>query len=174
MIIERMDKKIIEKINQYHLQNSDETVQFGKQLGQCFLHYLANQNEKALIVYLNGELGAGKTTLTRGILTQFNHQGAVKSPTYTLVEPYLFEGISVYHFDLYRISDPDELEYMGIRDYFHANSLSLIEWAKQGAEVLPMPDLVVHLSYAAVARNIELEFNDVQLKTEWDKILSAQ
>jgi tRNA threonylcarbamoyladenosine biosynthesis protein TsaE len=108
------------------------------------------------VVWLVGGLGAGKTCLARGWLQALGHQEAVKSPTYTLVEPYVISGKSVYHLDLYRVGDPEELEMIGIRDYFNNNSLSLVEWPRRAAAVLPEPDLTIRLSVGDEGRNAEL------------------
>lgn len=142
----------------YLVENETTMVALGEQLGHAFVQYPA-----ALTVYLLGGLGAGKTTLTRGILRAFGHTGAVKSPTYTLVETYEFRVRTVYHFDLYRLGDPEELEYMGIRDYFADNTLCLIEWPARGEGVLPAPDLVIDISVAGEGRRLDLHTHSAAL-----------
>jgi tRNA threonylcarbamoyladenosine biosynthesis protein TsaE len=95
------------------------------------------------LLYARGPLGAGKTTLVRGLLRGLGHTGTVKSPTFTLIEPYAFPWGMLYHFDLYRLQDPQELELVGLRDYFGGDSVCVVEWPERAGGLLPLPDLDV-------------------------------
>jgi tRNA threonylcarbamoyladenosine biosynthesis protein TsaE len=117
---------------------------------------LAGALRGGLTVYLNGDLGMGKTTLARGIVQASGHQGAVKSPTYTLVEPYELDGLIIYHFDLYRLGSAEELEFMGIRDYFGPHSLALLEWPERGQGILPPGDLVITIEQQGLGRSVTI------------------
>ena len=131
------------------LANEQATINLGQRIAEhCPNH--------AFTIHLEGDLGAGKTTLTRGFLTALGHKGHVKSPTYTLVEPYQLNDRSVFHFDLYRLADPEELDYLGLDDYLTDSAICLIEWPSQAGNMLPKPDLLVKLTYIDKAREAKL------------------
>ena len=108
---------------------------------------LAKLAQAPLRIYLSGPLGAGKTSLVRAFLRALGVQGAVKSPSYALVEPYTFSNYAVYHFDFYRFFDHTEWEESGFRDYFEENAICLVEWPEKAGGLLPQADLEIQLSY---------------------------
>lgn len=110
-----------------------------------------------LVIYLQGNLGVGKTTFVRGFLRGLQIAGKVKSPTYTLVEPYETEKFEVFHFDLYRLQQPDELKQLDMEEYFHAASVCLIEWPDLGGRYLPSPDLIGYFDILEDKRQIRFE-----------------
>ncbi len=181
------NKSMSNKSKSLQIINEEAMLDLGKKL--------ANLSYKGLIIYLDGDLGTGKTTLVRGFLRAMGHQGAVKSPTFTIVEPYLLDydklfnynvlddnlklntykekqqnlrlpglkeaalkepGLKIYHFDLYRLEDPEELEYIGIRDYLDGRAIALIEWPEKGYGILPEADLVIKINHHKQQRQVEL------------------
>lgn len=124
-----------------------------------FAARLAKSLPQQLVIYLHGNLGVGKTTLVRALLLSLGHTGAVKSPTYTLVETYQFDALKIQHFDLYRLSDPAELEYIGIRDYITSDTICIFEWPQKGAGYIPNADLEITLEFATIGRRALLQAN---------------
>jgi tRNA threonylcarbamoyladenosine biosynthesis protein TsaE len=131
---------------QKFLTDTEETELFGAELYQTL--------PPKCLVYLHGDLGAGKTTLVRGFLRAAGYMGTVKSPTYNLVEEYTLQERKVFHFDLYRLNDPQELEWIGIEDYFNQPGMVFVEWPEKGAGVLPEPDLVITLTIKGAGRMV--------------------
>ncbi|OGT45500.1 MAG: tRNA (adenosine(37)-N6)-threonylcarbamoyltransferase complex ATPase subunit type 1 TsaE [Gammaproteobacteria bacterium RIFCSPHIGHO2_12_FULL_41_20] len=131
----------------YFLADEQATLQAGALLAQAIL-------QPPVIVFLIGSLGAGKTTFARGFLQGLGYTGKVKSPTYTLVEPYQVHEKSICHCDLYRLHDPQELLSIGIQDYFSPQTICLIEWPEHGGKLLPSPDMISYLDIERSGRGL--------------------
>jgi tRNA threonylcarbamoyladenosine biosynthesis protein TsaE len=130
-----------------------QSEQEQEQIGRALAQVCAGDG----LIFLKGDLGVGKTTLARGVLRGMGHEGSVKSPTYTLIEPYEINGGHCYHLDLYRLADPDELEFLGIRDLLEGKAVLLVEWPEQGGDALPVPDLLVTIQYQNEGRELWIE-----------------
>jgi len=127
------------------LASADDTLALGRALAPLL--------RPGMVIHLRGDLGAGKTTLARGILRGLGYQGRVKSPTFTLLEPYKFSKLYLYHFDFYRFLDPRELEETGFREYFNPESVCLVEWPEKAPD-LPAADLQIDMRAEAQGRAI--------------------
>lgn len=130
------------------LNSAEETELFGAALWQSL--------PKCCLVFLRGDLGAGKTSLVRGVLRAAGYQGVVKSPTYTLVEEYHLGDRELLHFDLYRLKDPEELEWIGMDDYLRQSALCFIEWPEMGKGFLPEADIELTLVVDGQGREVEV------------------
>lgn len=129
----------------------------GEQAQEALGAALATATPPSCVIYLVGDLGAGKTTFARGFIRSLGHKGAVKSPTYALMEPYELPSRKCYHFDLYRLADAGELEYLGIRDLLQTEAILLVEWPEKGEGELPLPDLVVAINHDGECRQLQIK-----------------
>lgn len=120
----------------------------------AFAERLASAVDRGGVIHLSGELGAGKTTLARALLRRLGVEGAIKSPTYTLIESYRADGRPLHHLDLYRIADPGELEWLGLPELVDDDALLLVEWPERGGDALPPADLVLELAHAGARRSL--------------------
>jgi len=139
-------------MKEFFLTDEAATLSFGAKLAKVCP---AN-----CIIFLNGNLGAGKTTLVKGFLQGLGYTGNVKSPTYTLVEPYDINGKLIFHFDLYRLNNIEELENIGLRDYLATPAILLIEWPERGKGLLPAPDIHIQLETIKNGRKLLIKTNN--------------
>lgn len=137
------------------LADEASTIQFAKDFAKACA--ISKAYENGLVVYLNGDLGAGKSFLSRAFVQYYLPEQKVKSPTYTIVETYKCYKFNVHHLDLYRLCDPEELEYLAIRDLLSADFIALVEWPQRGVGCLPLADIEIHLSHEQQGRHIELQ-----------------
>jgi len=147
------------------LADEAATIAYGQRLAKAI-------NSKGLLT-LSGNLGSGKTTLCRGLIQSYSHSGAVKSPTYTLVEPYEIGDKRIYHFDLYRMEDPEELEFIGLWDYLTQEALIIIEWPEKAFGVLPPADLAIQLEQQEKGRKITCSSNTSLGEAVLEKLAAA-
>lgn len=141
-----------ESVRSLTLPNEAATLSLGSALAAALPWLQAH----GLVLHLHGDLGAGKTTCVRGFLRHLGVTGIVRSPTYTLVEPYTLDALTCVHVDLYRLRHPSELEDLGLRDYLAPRCVLLIEWPDKGAEAVPPADLLLHVDYVGEARRATL------------------
>ncbi|MGQ0503616.1 MAG: tRNA (adenosine(37)-N6)-threonylcarbamoyltransferase complex ATPase subunit type 1 TsaE [Panacagrimonas sp.] len=132
------------------LADESATTQLGADLARTFLRAGGG------VLYLRGDLGTGKTTLARGLLRAAGHTGTLRSPTYTLLEPYAIGPQAFLHLDLYRLADPSEVEELGLRDHSPESTIWLVEWPERGEGYLPPADVVVHLHHRGLERVAEI------------------
>ena len=132
-----------------HLPTEADTLALGAALAPCL--------EPGLVIHLIGDLGAGKTTFARGVLRGLGYAGKVKSPSYTLVEPYTFSRLYLYHFDFYRFTEPREFDEAGLREYFNPDSVCLVEWPEKAAGYVPAADIRITLKAQGSGRELEID-----------------
>ena len=132
----------------YDLKDESETLRLAESM--------ASHLSPGMNLYLKGELGSGKTTFVRGVLRGLGYQDKVKSPTYTLVEPYSLEKFTIHHFDLYRFKNDTEWDEAGFREYFNNTSICLVEWPEKVGHILPKPDISIELSHTSYGRHLHL------------------
>lgn len=129
--------------------NEKKTIEFGKNI--------SNYLSEGFLIFLKGELGTGKTTLTRGLIRGLGHKESVKSPTYSLLEQYKFEKLNINHFDLYRFNSSNEWLTSGFQEYINNVDVNIIEWPEIAGEILPKPDLEIEIFYENVGRSINIK-----------------
>lgn len=151
------------------IKNVEDTKQLAERVA-CYYQKQNMTNNSCYIIYLIGNLGAGKTTFARCFIQAFDPNCKVKSPTYTLIENYSINNYTIYHLDLYRLSDPEELSYLALDDFTNnPNTVVLIEWPSKGEGYIPEPNLIIDLNYQDDSRTADLLFNTINIKL-WQDI----
>lgn len=131
------------------LASESDTLALGAEIAPCL--------SGGMVIYLSGELGAGKTTLARGVLRALGYSGRVKSPSFALVEPYKLSKLYFYHFDFYRFTEPKELEEAGFREYFSQETVCFVEWPENAVNLLPTADLAITITTAGTGRRVDID-----------------
>ena len=152
----------------FHLEDEAQTLS----LARCFAESFKESGLSFARIHLSGDLGAGKTTFSRGFIQSFGHEGNVKSPTYTLIEPYQLPDITIHHLDLYRLGDAEELEYLGIDDICQDEGICLIEWPERGAGVLPEATLSLELKHLDRGREMIARSHNTQVEGWLERVRS--
>lgn len=161
-----MPTTMFEKLSQNHssvLEDESDTISLGGEFAQV----LVAARPRGATVFLQGDLGAGKSTFARAMIRALGYQGAVRSPTYTLVERYPTEPIQCCHFDLYRMADPEELEFIGARDDLSSGNLCLIEWPERGDGWLEKPDVEIQLRLNYLKKGLQVVKITRQIDIKW-------
>ncbi|VAX01358.1 tRNA threonylcarbamoyladenosine biosynthesis protein TsaE [hydrothermal vent metagenome] len=148
-----MTERTSTRLSELNFDLADEPQSI--KLARCFAEQRPQQ--PSLVVYLKGDLGAGKTTFCRGFIQASGHDGKVKSPTYTLIEPYDLDGINIIHMDLYRLSDAEELEHLGVDELIQHADVCLIEWPERGADRLPAATIAISIKHCSIGRQLHVE-----------------
>lgn len=138
------------------LANVSQATLLAKRFAHLLETQIALSNKTPWVVFLEGELGAGKTTFVRACLQALGETGKIKSPTYTILESYAIKNWQILHLDLYRLVDPEELLFLGIEDYLLPDTIFFIEWPRRGLDILPKPDITLHYKFLAQGRALEM------------------
>lgn len=138
------------------LANTSQVTMLANRFAQLLEQQATLFAKTPWIIFLDGDLGTGKTTFVRAVLQAMGEKGKIKSPTYTIMESYAIKQWQIFHLDLYRLSDAEELHFLGLDDHFVADSLFFIEWPKKAGFMLPQPDMILHYKFLAQGRALEL------------------
>jgi tRNA threonylcarbamoyladenosine biosynthesis protein TsaE len=143
-------------IAQIALANVSQATLLAKRFAQLLEQQAKLFDKAPWVIFLDGDLGTGKTTFVRAVLQTLGEKGKIKSPTYTILESYTIQQWQLFHLDLYRLADAEELHFLGLEDHFTANAIFFVEWPKKGGAVLPHPDIVLHYKFLAQGRTLEM------------------